>query len=1114
MGSHDTDDLSVDSFQSHGERSKASTTIGSSSGGDAMEHVKLLRKDSWIQSLRFLSLCILLVVGYVVAMTVYVSLKASEYREFENQFEAQSEQIGEGLQAELQIKLQAMEALSVAVTAYAESQSGLTWPNVTLPQFSYRSESTLTIGGGIFVGLQPLVRREQQEAWEQYSVQNRGWKEESIAFQQKHKAQNDTLIDESLYPKNISERIFHVIDGVPTAIEEDLMLPVWQYSPIHPGSPYVNYDQYGKERNRGALNEVVEKRAAVLGMFFELSQSSNGHDVTTDSGEEHIEGVTESSPAVDIWYPVFSDTTDDRSEVAVLSMTTRWDSFLLPRLPANPIGLIVVLSNECGQVCTFDITGDEVTYLGNLDSHEEEYEYYEKDFYFMDMEEESKVSDVSLSPFCKYKLTVYPSTKMRDTYATNDPNNFTIAVASIFIFTIMVFVAYDNLIERRQTFLATAAQKSNAIVSALFPKIVQDRLFQIDGGAGSGKAAANNAMKTSNDSAAGNSSAPPIADLFPNTTVMFGDIAGFTAWSSSRQPSQVFILLETLYGSFDKIARELNVFKVETIGDCYVAVTGLPNPQEDHHLRMVKFARRALEKMMVLTRELEVTLGPDTTNLGFRIGLNSGPVTAGVLRGERSRFQLFGDTVNTAARLESTGKTNQIQVSQATANLINASGKSHWIRKREEMVEARGKGQMQTYWVKHKASSAERSDSFTGSRSVDSSERIQVGSKTAGVRKTLIEWQIELLSRLLKQIIYHRKTKSGSKSENFASNVYGKGLPRDEIAEKISMPAFAPNSSKRDIDIDSIELSAEVVLQLEDLATSIAQLYHDNSFHNYEHACHVTMSANKLLQRIVVPKFQASTEFSKRAHDYTYGLTSDPLTQFAIIFSAIVHDIDHHGVSNQQLAKERNRLAVMYDDKSVAEQNSIDLAFEMLASPCYSDLVSCICADEMEYKRLRQLIVNCVMATDIFDKELKEFRNNRWAKAFDDNTESASDLKATIVIEHIIQAADVAHTMQHWHVYQKWNERLFAEMCKSHEAGRGPEKDPASGWYEGELWFFDNYVIPLARKLDECGVFGVSSDECLNYALENRREWESKGRSIVLEMSSRYSMTISEGDDC
>jgi hypothetical protein len=215
-------------------------------------------------------------------MTVYVSLKGSEYREFENQFDSQSEQIGEGFQAELQIKLQAMEALSVAVTAYAESQSGLTWPNLTLPQFSYRSASTLTSGGGIFVGLQPLVLREQQKAWEAYSVQNQGWKDESIAFQEKRKqilefkAHNDTLIDDNIYPTNISERIFHEIDGVPTAIEDELMLPVWQYSPIHPGLPYVNYNQYGKKRNREALKEVVEKKAAVLGMFFELSQSFNG----------------------------------------------------------------------------------------------------------------------------------------------------------------------------------------------------------------------------------------------------------------------------------------------------------------------------------------------------------------------------------------------------------------------------------------------------------------------------------------------------------------------------------------------------------------------------------------------------------------------------------------------------------------------------------------------------------------------------------------------------------------------------------------------------------------------------------------------------------------------
>lgn len=93
--------------------------------------------------------------------------------------------------------------------------------------------------------------------------------------------------------------------------------------------------------------------------------------------------------------------------------------------------------------------------------------------------------------------------------------------------------------------------------------------------------------------------------------------------------------------------------------------------------------------------------------------------------------------------------------------------------------------------------------------------------------------------------------------------------------------------------------------------------------------------------------------------------------------------------------------------------------------------------------------------------------------------------------------------MQHWNVYKKWNERLYQEMYSAYDNGRA-EKDPTDGWYKGELWFFDNYIIPLAQKLEECGAFGVSSSECLNYALENRKEWALKGKQVVQEMKDRY----------
>ena len=137
----------------------------------------------------------------------------------------------------------------------------------------------------------------------------------------------------------------------------------------------------------------------------------------------------------------------------------------------------------------------------------------------------------------------------------------------------------------------------------------------------------------------------PIADLFPQVTVLFADIAGFTSWSSVREPSQVFTLLESIFEVFDVIAKRHNVFKVETIGDCYVCATGLPDPKHDHAIVMAIFARKALHRMGSVVHALDTYLGPGTSELSMRIGIHSGPIMAGVLRGEKTRFQLFGDTM-------------------------------------------------------------------------------------------------------------------------------------------------------------------------------------------------------------------------------------------------------------------------------------------------------------------------------------------------------------------------------------------------------------------------------------------------------------------------------------
>jgi tetratricopeptide (TPR) repeat protein len=525
-------------------------------------------------------------------------------------------------------------------------------------------------------------------------------------------------------------------------------------------------------------------------------------------------------------------------------------------------------------------------------------------------------------------------------------------------------------------------------------------------------------------------------------------------------------------------------------------------------------------------------------------------------RGTKSRFQLFGDTVNTASRMQSTGQSNRIQLSEQTANLLIEAGKSAWIQPRRDLVNVKGKGIVQTYWAVHsggddmsvvsrhsqissdmesstdpdtwdenKAADGFAEDDMWGD---DGEQGVSLSLPTfskVSKNKRLVNWLTVLMTTHLKELIAQRGN-TPSLPDNVDPEVaLKKGeMVRDELIEAFTLPKFKAGVVDRRKASKSIELKLEVVSQLKDYVAAIADQYQDNHFHNFEHASHVTMSAMKFLNRIVVPKKVDHNADSLDAdlHEYTFGITSDALSQFAVAFSALIHDVDHRGVPNFQLSKERPELGDKYKNQSIAEQNSVDIAWNLLMDPQFKDLRQCIFTNVQDVKRFRQYVVNLVMATDIFDKDMKELRNSRWKKAFDESsvhslskqsdggsstsgsqTEEESNLKATIVLEHIIQAADVSHTMQHWNVYTKWNERLFREMYAAFDNGRA-DKDPSEGWYKGEIWFFDNYIIPLAKKLEECDVFGVSSDECLSYAVMNRQEWEHKGEEVVKEMVERY----------
>ena len=167
-------------------------------------------------------------------------------------------------------------------------------------------------------------------------------------------------------------------------------------------------------------------------------------------------------------------------------------------------------------------------------------------------------------------------------------------------------------------------------------------------------------------------------------------------------------------------------------------------------------------------------------------------------------------------------------------------------------------------------------------------------------------------------------------------------------------------------------------------------------------------------------------------------------------------------------------------------------------------LITAIYRTEKEKQLFRQILVNCVISTDLFDKQLKDRFESRWKVGFPNEAPgdqvSTRNLQATLIMETMVQAADIAHTMQHWQVYRKWNVRLFEEMYQGFVDGRA-SNDPSEDWFEGEIQFYDNYALPLVRRLQQSGAFvTASTDSHQDYAEQNKKSWENKGKDIVAEM--------------
>jgi hypothetical protein len=435
---------------------------------------------------------------------------------------------------EVQFNFALMQQMSASVTASA-LMTGAIFPNLTQPYFEISAGYVDGMGGIMSVAFAPLVRAEKQREWMEYSVANQGWIEESKKLKELHPGHRDPLHgtiqdhehDRRLQSEPVTPYIWRWEDGwqVPEwGLPGQVLAPLWQVTPAVASA--VNVNLLSDKRVADLYKTMVVAEQSLLSTHFEIDDL---FDFLFDPDEK----TNKLLPHAFLMEPVYSAFEKSRELVGFLLGVTAFENIMDNVVQEGANGIMCVIKDSCGSDMTFELNGPVSKFLGNEDLHDSRFDDF---MYSVQLDAQLEAYETIPEGMCVHELRVYPSRAFRASYETNHPAIYTSVVVLAFIVTAALLIIYDRMITRRQEKTMNTAIRTGNLVASMFPENVRERLME-DALHDDGKTSAFDANgKASSSAVAGGFKTRPIADFFPEVTIMFADISGFTAWASTREP--------------------------------------------------------------------------------------------------------------------------------------------------------------------------------------------------------------------------------------------------------------------------------------------------------------------------------------------------------------------------------------------------------------------------------------------------------------------------------------------------------------------------------------------------------------------------------------------------